>query len=133
MWRERLIRLLLVGVGALLILGVAKAFADWRVEKPLVGKPLSLPELSIEKLQKEDVLGTATRGILGRKKEQVDQGDQVNQEHQEVEPVAEPVENIQEQTQTLIESIKKLPEDQIEAIKKQLFKEFCEELLVEEE
>lgn len=127
MWRERLIRLLLVGVGILLLLGIAKAFTGWRAEHPLVGEPLTLPELSIEEIHSEDILGTAREVILGRKK-QVDQGDQVNQEG---EPITEPVENIQQQTQEVIESIKKLPEDQIEAIKKQIYKEFCEQLLEE--
>ena len=45
------------------------------------------------------------------------------------EPIMEPAQNIQEQTQALIESIKRLPEDQIEAIRKQVYKEVCDGLL----
>lgn len=120
-----MIRFLLVSIGALLILGAAKAFADWRGKQPPVVEPLNLPELSIEKFQSEDVLGTATRGLLGGKKKQVDQEDK------ETEPIAEPVEQVEEQTQELIETLKQLPEDQIKAIKKQIYKEFCEQLLEE--
>jgi len=123
MWRERLIRFLLVSLGAVLIMGAAKTFADWRA-KQSPGGGWQLPKVSMEKLPSKNVLGTAKEKILGRKKEQV---------VQETEPIAEPTENIQKQTQTLIESIKKLPEDQIEAIKKQILKEICEPLLVEEE
>lgn len=132
MWRERLIRFLLVGLGAVLILGGAKAFADWRGKQSLGGEKLSLPKLSTERLQSEDVLGTAKQRILGRK-EKVDQEDQVNRESQDSEPIAEPAEKIEKQTETLIETIKQLPQDQVEAIKKQIYKEFCEQLLVEEE
>lgn len=44
------------------------------------------------------------------------------------EPIKEPAENVQNQTQQLIETIKKLPQDQLEAIKKQLFKDVCEQI-----
>lgn len=41
------------------------------------------------------------------------------------DPIAEPVVNVKEQTNSLLESVKKLPQDQLEAIKKQLCKELC--------
>jgi len=47
------------------------------------------------------------------------------------EPVAQPVESINNQTNQLLESIKQLPEDQLKALKKQLYKEFCDKLLKE--
>lgn len=125
MWRERLIRFLLVGLGAVVVLGAVKTFADWRAKQPLVGEKLNLPELSIEEIRSEDVLGTARQAILGRKK----QVDQVNQEDQETDSIAEPTEKVQKQTKDLIETIKQLPQDQVEAIKKQIYKEFCEQLL----
>lgn len=43
----------------------------------------------------------------------------------EIEPIQEPMDNIQKQTDQLIEDIKSLPQDQLEAVKKQLFKELC--------
>lgn len=123
MWRERLIRFLLVGLGAVLILGAVKTFADWQAKR----SP-TLPELSIEKLQSEGILGVAREKILGRK-----QADQIIQETQETEPIAEPAEKVEKQTKDLIETIKQLPQNQMEAIKKQLLKEFCEQFLVEKE
>lgn len=47
------------------------------------------------------------------------------------EPVAEPIASIQNQSDQLLEAIKKLPEDQLRAVKKQLYQEFCENLLKE--
>ncbi len=47
---------------------------------------------------------------------------------QSAEPIEEPVKNIESQTETLIESLKSLPQDQLEAIKKQVFKEVCQSL-----
>lgn len=120
-----MIRFFLVGLGALLLLGAAKTFADWRTKQAPIGESLNLPELSIEKLQSEDILGTASQAILERRK-------QADQDNQEAEPIAEPVENVQEQTETLIETIKQLPQDQVEAIKKQIYKDICEELMGEE-
>lgn len=124
---ERLVRLVLAGVVILALVGGVKALADWRAKNPSEGKPLDLPELSLDELPTREVLGE----IL-EEKIQISREGQVEQE-EEPEPVTEPVENIQVETQTLIESIKKLPEDQIEAIKKQIFKEFCEDYCQEVE
>jgi len=51
------------------------------------------------------------------------------QEETQVQPIQEPVENVQIQTEKLIQMIKSLPEEQVLAIKKQLYQEFCKELL----
>ena len=45
------------------------------------------------------------------------------------EPIAEPIASIQNQSNQLVEAIQRLPEDQLKAVKKQLYKEFCENLL----
>lgn len=81
----------------------------------------------------EKVLGTVVEKLpKAPNLEEVElEGESVpeNQETQEAEPIEEPVQNIQSQTQVLIETIKELPQDQIEAIKKQIYKELCEGLL----
>lgn len=126
MWKKRLIRIsLLVGVTAITLLGV-KGLAR-RQKNKVAGEAIKIPDFPVEQVVKsmeQEVLGR----ILGTKKK-VDQVNQVNQDNQEeVEPIKQPAENIQSQTQQLIESIKKLPQDQLEAVKKQLLKEFCEQL-----
>lgn len=122
-----------MAAGALLILGLAKLYADQRQKKP---GAVSLPKIPVrEKLEDlgEKILGTTLEKLPKapaleeiESKNQADQKDQKDQENQETEPIREPMENIQNQTRVLIESIKKLPEDQIEAIKEQIYKEFCE-------
>ena len=47
------------------------------------------------------------------------------------EPVAEPVASIQKQGEQLIEAVRGLPEDQLRAVRKQLYQELCENLLGE--
>ena len=42
------------------------------------------------------------------------------------------VERIEIQTQEIINVIKELPADQVEKVKKQIFKDFCQEVLEEE-
>jgi len=121
--RERLTRIFLLGLAALLIIALAKGLADWQAQSKVAGESVSLPQVSVkEKLEDlgEDILGKAVKFLPGAPDLEVDQVSQ------ETEPIEEPVKNVQQQTQTLIEAIKKLPEDQLEAIKKQIQKEFCE-------
>ena len=115
-----MVRLLLLGIAAGLTLLAIKNMVEGQSGQPLIGQPLELPELSIDTDQLEEVLGTASERILGEREEG------------ETEPIAEPVEQIQSQTEDLIESVKKLPEDQVKAIKEQIYKDFCEGLLKEE-
>lgn len=126
--RDRLTRIFLLGLAALLIIALAKGLADWQGQQRVAGESVSLPQVSVkEKLEDlgEDILGKTVEFLPGAPDLGVDQADQ------ETEPIEEPVKNVQQQTQTLIEAIKKLPEDQVEAIKKQLYKEICEPLLEE--
>lgn len=98
MWKQRLIRVSLLLGAAAIVLTGAKKITSQN-------KSISLPQIPIEKIG-EAVLGSAAHSL----------------------PINQPVENVQSQTQQLLESIKKLPADQLEAIKKQLLKEFCEQL-----
>lgn len=126
--RERLTRIFLLGLAAFLIIALAKGLADWQGQQRVAGESVSLPQVSVkEKLEDlgEDILGKTVEFLPGAPDLGVDQADQ------ETEPIEEPVENVQQQTQALIEAIKKLPEDQIEAIKKQIYEEFCEGALKE--
>lgn len=123
--RERLTRIFLLGLAALLIIALAKGLADWQSQTKVAGGSTSLPQLPIkEKIENlgEKVLGKAIRLLPGAPDLEIGQ---------ETEPIEEPVNNIQQQTEALIEAIKKLPQDQLEATKKQIYKEFCEGALKE--
>ncbi len=129
MMKDRLIRIFVIGLIALAVIGLAKGLADWQSQSKVAGESVSLPQVPIkEKVEDlgERVLGEAVKILPGAP----DLG--ADQDNQETEPIEEPVKNIEEQTQVLIEAIKKLPEDQIEAIKKQLYQEICEGVLSEE-
>ena len=126
--RERLTRIFLLGLAALLIIAFAKGLADWQGQQKVAGESVNLPQISVKEKLEElggDILGKAVKLLPGAP----DLG--VNQVDQETEPIEEPVKNVQQQTQTLIEAIKKLPQDQLEATKKQIQKEFCEGVLKE--
>lgn len=47
------------------------------------------------------------------------------------EPIVQPVNNIQKQADQLVESVKNLPEEQLKAVKRQLYQDFCVDLLKE--
>lgn len=127
--KERLTRVFLLGLAALVIIALASAVANWQTQQKVAGESTGLPQLPIkEKIENlgEEVLGRAIKALPGAPEITTEE-----EVVQETEPIEEPVKNVQEQTQTLIEAIKKLPEDQVEAIKKQLYKEFCEGILQE--
>lgn len=135
--RERLTRIFIIAIAALVVISLAKGVADWRSKARVEGESVSFPPAPVkEKLENlgENILGEVVEILPGAPDlgvNQVDQDNQVNQENQETEPIEEPVKNVQQQTQTLIEAIKKLPEDQVKAVKKQIYKEFCEGLIEE--
>lgn len=133
MWRERLVRILLVGLAGLLSLGAVKGVAEWQEKQSAVGKKILLPTKQISKKIEDfggKVLGRAIKILPGgeKLKEKVEQEEEVEkQENKETEAV----ETIETQTQEIIEVIKELPEEQLEKIKKQVFKEFCQEVCKE--
>lgn len=125
MWRERFKRLFILGIATGLTVFVVMAFAKWRDKKGASAQVLGLSKLPIEEELKdfgEKILGVAIKKIRPEK-----QSDQ----EQESEPITQPTENIQNQSNQLMESIKRLPEDQIKAIKKQIYKDFCQQLIEE--
>lgn len=127
--RERLTRIFFLGLAALLIIALAKGLADWQNQQKVAGESVGLRQLSIkEKIEDlgEKVLGKAIMVLPGAPK-----WEETSQVSQETEPIEEPVENIHRQTEALIEAIKKLPQNQLEATKEQIRKEFCEGVLQE--
>jgi hypothetical protein len=79
----------------------------------------------------EKVLGKAAGVLPGdnalKEKLQPQQEEESTPESQ----VTDPVKIIESQTTQIIETLKELPAEQVEKIKKQIFKNFCEEILKE--
>lgn len=135
MWRDRLIRFFIIILVVALVAGVVQNLAT---------KQQEASSFSIQPVKKkvedfgEQILGEAVKRLpkapdlseVGQKDSE-SKPEENEQSTQGGKPISQPVQNVQNQTQVLIESIKKLPQDQIEAIKKQIYKEFCEKLLGE--
>jgi hypothetical protein len=124
---ERLKRVIFVIFGALLAIVLVKVLVGAMGETKISSGPSDLASMPVKEKLKEvggEILGTAVSilpGVPGENRE----------ENQTPEPIEEPAQNVQNQTQILIDLIKKLPEDQVEAIKKQLYQEVCEGVLKE--
>ena len=112
---------------ALVAVGLVKVLVGMMGETRISSGTANLAEMPVKERLEEmggEILGKAVEilpGVPGETKE----------ETPKTEPIEEPVQNVQNQTQILIEAIKKLPEDQLEAIKKQLYQEVCEGVLKE--
>ncbi|MBU1126893.1 hypothetical protein KKF11_00935 [Patescibacteria group bacterium] len=130
--QNRLVRLLLAGLaGAVVIFGF-KALSGGGAKSIL--KPVG------EKIEDigESILGAAVKvlpnpPVFEDVKDETSDGKVLNADDKEdTEPIEEPVKNIEKQTEVIIEQIKNLPKDQVDAIKKQIYKEMCEVLEGEE-
>lgn len=134
MGNERLKRILIVFVVALLVLFGAKVFTDWQGKKKAQGEVLSLPTIEVgEKISNfgEQVLGKAIEVLPGgaELKEKIEF--QLESSLETTDEEINPEEKIEDKTQEIIEIIKQLPAEQLEAIKKQIFKDFCQKILEE--
>jgi len=137
MWKDRLKRIVIILVVAVLVFFAGKVFADWRTKKKIAGESASLPTQQIgEKISDfgENVLGKAIEILPGGSelKEKMKTENKptplVNQTDSQTVTQTERVET---KTQEIIEIIKELPAEQLEAIKKQVFKDFCQKILEE--
>lgn len=112
MWRDRLVRLLLVALGIVLVLVLVKASFRLPLKEKIEVFGERVLGAAVKKLPKAPDLGEIGGGVMD----------------QNEEPIEKPIKNIQNLAEELIESIKKLPQDQIEAVKKQIYKKLSEEL-----
>lgn len=128
MWPERLKRILLIAGGIVIALLAVKGFSDWQATKAAKGESVKLPtELVADKLEEvgQDVLGRAVEILPGRP--QI-----IEKETEKTQVVqTEATKIIETQTKEIIEIIKQLPQEQVNQIKKQVFKDFCQEVLKE--
>lgn len=140
MAKDRLKRIFIVLLIAILVVFGVKVFADWQAKKRVAGESISLPTEEVgEKIKDigEEVLGTAVRVLPGGTtlKEKLNilekDGRETDQDEVKKETKTETVRQIEIHTQEIIEVIKELPAEQVEKIKKQIFKDFCQEILKE--
>ena len=130
MWKDRLKRLTVLLLVAVLVFFAGKVFADWQGKKKTQGEVLSLPTAEIgEKISDfgEQVLGKVVDILPGNsalKEKIITEKESTNTE-------TEKVEKVEIKTQEIIEIIKELPAEQLENIKKQIFKDFCQKMLEE--
>ena len=127
---KRLLILLLVAV---LFFFVGKVFANWLAKNKVAGASIILPTQQIgEKISDfgEQVLGKAVEILpVSRELKQkiVATPTPVSSEIKTEEKVVK----VETKTQEIIEIIKELPAQELENIKKQIFKDFCQKVLEE--
>ncbi len=132
MGKERLKRILIVILVAGLTVWGANAFIKWWEEKKVAGVSIKLPTESItEKAEElgEKVLGKTVEILPGSEKikEKI-----IEKETSKVEiQNSETTKKLEIQTKEIIEILKQLPEEQLKQIRKQIFKDFCQEVMGE--
>lgn len=132
MGKERLKRIFLVVAAGIFLLLAGKVLADWQAAKTVKGESIKLPtQLVVDKLEEvgQHVLGKAIEVLPGnsRLKEKI-----IEKETEKTVVVqSEASKIIEVQTSEIIEIIKQLPQNQVDQIKKQIFKDFCQEVLGE--
>lgn len=135
------IRILIIGFSILLVIFGYKLYRDQYSRNPgYICLHVSLVGDSIVNFGGQ-VLGVAAKRLpqfpmfeklgISNKLNTIFPTKSESEEKKETLPIKEPIKNIEFKTQDLIESIKKLPQDQLSAIKKQLYKDFCENLTKE--
>lgn len=126
MGKERLKRIaIIICVGGLTFLG-ATAFIRWQEAKKVAGESIKLPTESVtEKIEElgEQVLGKAVDILPGDEK--------IKEKEKIVEKETETTKILETQTKEIIEILKRVPEEQLKQIRKQIFKDFCEEVMGE--
>jgi len=142
MAKDRLKRLLIVLLITVFFLIGGKVFADWQNKRKASGQPISLPlkdiSVQINNLG-EEVLGNAISIIPGSSdlKEKIlekptptvakESPSSSGQEGSQTIVTKETVSN----TEVIIQMLKDLPAEQLDKIKKQVFKDFCQQILEE--
>jgi len=134
MWRERLKRIAIIIILGGLAFWVIEAFDRWQETKKVAGASINLPTEKItQKIEDfgEKILGKAVEVLPGsekiRESEKVVE-DQITKVEIQPEKTTKILEN---QKKEIIEILKQLPEEQLKQIKRQIFKDFCQEVMGE--
>lgn len=137
MGKDRLKRILIfiLIIGFLLIGG--KVYADWLNKNKMAGTSVSLPTQQIgQKISDfgENVLGKAVEVLPGGnnlKKKLITTSTPTPLPSQNYSQPVTQNKEVEIKTQNIIQIIKELPAAEFENIKKQVFKDFCQEILKE--
>jgi len=133
MWKERFKRIVvIIIVGGLVFWGV-EAFVKWRETKRVAGASISLPTEEItQKIEdfREKVLGRAVEILPGGDKvKEIKEEEKENKTDKIEIQAGQATKILENQTKEIIEVLKQLPEEQLKQIKKQIFKDFCQEIM----
>jgi CMP-2-keto-3-deoxyoctulosonic acid synthetase len=135
MWKERLKRIaIIVIVGGLVFWGI-ESFAKRQETKRIAGASIGLSTQGVtQKIEDfgEKVLGKAVEILPGGDKiKKIKEEEKENQTNRiEIQPGEAP-KILENQMKEIIEILKQLPEEQLKQIKKQIFKDFCQEVMGE--
>ncbi len=129
MGETRLKRILVILAILVFLAFGAKVFADWQAKREAEGESFSSPTKQIG-----EKVGEFSQDVLGRTVDIIPGSEGLKERFIKVETIKETegeteVEKIEIQTQEIIKIIKELPQEQAESIKKQIFREFCENVL----
>ena len=133
MGKERLKRIIVLLLIAVFFFFAGKVFANWLAKNKVTGASISLPTQQIgEGITDfgEQVLGKAVEILPASwelKQKIVATPTSVSPEVETEEKVVK----VETKTQEIIEIIKELPAQELENIKKQIFKDFCQKILEE--
>ena len=134
MWKERLKRIVVVIIVGGLTFWGASGFVRWRETKKVAGESIEIPtETVTEKIEElgEKVLGKAVEILPGGEK--IKEGKKVVENQTQTTKIEiqpnQATKILENQTKEIIEVLKQLPEEQLKQIKKQIFKDFCQEIM----
>ena len=138
MGKDRLKRVLILLVLTAFLLVGGKVFADWNNKRKATGEEISLPlkdiSTQINNLG-EEVLGNAINVIPGSSdlKEKIlkEPTPTVTVSSSSSSQEVSETEASESKTETIIQILKELPAEQLDKVKKQIFKDFCQQILEE--
>lgn len=138
MWKDRLKRLAILLLAVVLFFFVGKVFANWLAKNKVAGASINLPTKQIgEKIADlgEQVLGKAVEILPGGgslKEKLKTENKPTSSVNQTDSQTVTQTERVETKTQEIIQIIKELPATELNNIKKQVFKDFCQKILKEE-
>lgn len=138
MGKDRLKRVLILLVLIAFLLVGGKVFADWNNKRKAAGEEISLPLKDISTQINnfgEEVLGNAISVIPGSNdlKEKIlkEPTPTVTGSFSSSSQEVSEAEESESKTETIIQILKELPAEQLDKVKKQIFKDFCQQILEE--
>lgn len=110
-----------------------RVFLKWKEEKQVAGEQIKVPtEIITDKIEDvgQEILGKTIEILPGS--EQLKKELQTESQKISEKSVSESTTiTIEKQTQEIIEILKQLPQEQLKQVKKQIFQDFCQQMLGE--